>query len=243
MRRKTLFVGAAVVGLLVGGAGIGAAVAATGDASTVINGCYQQPTGALRVLHGSARCRRSEVAISWNQTGPAGPVGPAGVAGVAGPAGVQGETGATGDAGPGGPAGPAGPAGVSPNQQPSEVLAQGTFAAAPSYVDVLPAPIDVSNYRSIVVSVSGGAMIGGSPSGCKVIATEPVANGSPVYRGQVRSTGPGDYAMDLHGEEGGQPPGVEIVGPLLIERPIIKLQLKGMGDRPFTCSYTVVGRR
>ena len=50
----------------------------------------------------AGECRRSEIAISWNQTEPQGP---------AGPPRPQSDTGATEPAGPAGPVGPAGPAG------------------------------------------------------------------------------------------------------------------------------------
>jgi len=53
----------------------------------VINGCYQQSTGKLRVIDSAATCLPSEVSINWNQTGTAGPPGPPGPAGPPGPPG------------------------------------------------------------------------------------------------------------------------------------------------------------
>src|SRR5713101_2801019 len=79
----------------------------------VINGCFQKSTGKLRVIDPSSRrpplraCHPDEVAIQWNQVGPAGPAGPSG------PAGPQGATGPAGPTGPQGPAGPQGPPGLS----------------------------------------------------------------------------------------------------------------------------------
>lgn len=94
----------------------------------VINGCFQMSTGKLRVIDPTSAkpslraCHPDEVAIHWNQVGPAGPQGPPGPAGPqgpAGPAGPQGPVGPVGPqgpqgaTGPQGPAGPAGPPGVS----------------------------------------------------------------------------------------------------------------------------------
>jgi hypothetical protein len=118
------------VGAIVGAGALGAAgiaVASIPGQGGVINGCYNNTNGSLRVIDSSAgdTCKTSETAIQWNQVGQQGPVGPQGPQGPAGPTGPQGPagpTGATGPAGPAGaqglpgatgPAGPQGPAGVS----------------------------------------------------------------------------------------------------------------------------------
>src|SRR3989441_11059148 len=71
----------------------------------VINGCFQKSSGKLRVIDPSSRrpslraCHPDEVAIHWNQVGPAGPAGPPGPAGpqgATGPAGPQGTPGLSG---------------------------------------------------------------------------------------------------------------------------------------------------
>jgi hypothetical protein len=77
----------------------GVAYAANNRTASVIQGCYSNSTGTLRV---ASSCERTETAISWNQDGPAGPAGPVGPAG---------QPGAVGPAGPAGGAGPAGPRG------------------------------------------------------------------------------------------------------------------------------------
>jgi hypothetical protein len=59
----------------------GVAYATNNRAASVIQGCYSNSTGNLRV---ASSCERSETAISWNQDGPAGPAGPAGAAGQPG---------------------------------------------------------------------------------------------------------------------------------------------------------------
>ena len=57
------------------------------SANGVINGCYDQSTGGLRVIDFEAgqKCRLpGESALNWNQTGPQGPQGPEGPSGPAG---------------------------------------------------------------------------------------------------------------------------------------------------------------
>jgi hypothetical protein len=66
----------------------------------VIDGCYANKDGTLRVIDLSAgkTCdTKKETAISWGQTGPQGIAGPTGATGSAG---AQGATGAQGPAGP-----------------------------------------------------------------------------------------------------------------------------------------------
>lgn len=65
---------------LIIGAVLGAAVAVSGTAlagtlsasSTVIHACYARSGGALRYVRAGTRCRSSEKALSWDQTGPRG---------------------------------------------------------------------------------------------------------------------------------------------------------------------------
>jgi len=104
-----------------------------------LHGCYNNRTGALRLVSGD-HCSRHESAIEWNVQGPegptgaagaqgvrgatgeAGPEGPAGLNGVQGAAGPRGATGATGAAGPAGvqgATGAAGPAGAKGATGPS----------------------------------------------------------------------------------------------------------------------------
>lgn len=79
------------------------AYAALPDGNT-INGCYQEITGELRVVHERTGdgCRASERPLAWNQqgpkgdAGPQGPPGPAGADGAPGPQGPQGEPGPAG---------------------------------------------------------------------------------------------------------------------------------------------------
>lgn len=96
---KTSFISAAA-GAAVGIVLAGGVAWATIPSNGVVNGCYQKLEGTLRVIDEGDRCRTSEVAIAWNQTGPQGPPGP------------KGDKGDTGAAGPQGPPGPEGPPGI-----------------------------------------------------------------------------------------------------------------------------------
>ncbi len=66
----------------------------------IITACYQQSTGALRVIDVQAggSCRNNELQLTWAQTGPAGPQGPQGPVGPAGPQGPAGPADTTADA-------------------------------------------------------------------------------------------------------------------------------------------------
>jgi len=92
-----------VFALVVAGAvfGIASAVQADIPDSGVINACYKQVNGQLRVIDTSqgGTCLPSEKALSWNQTGPTGPRGPTGPKGATGPTGPTGATGPTGPTG------------------------------------------------------------------------------------------------------------------------------------------------
>ena len=68
-----------------------AAQAAIPASNGVISGCYDNKTGAVRIIDAAkTECKGSEKLITWNQKG------------------LKGDTGATGATGPAGPAGPAG---------------------------------------------------------------------------------------------------------------------------------------
>ena len=49
-----------------------------------IYACVQKNSGDLRIVSGVDDCRNSEIAIWWNQTGPAGQPGPQGPPGESG---------------------------------------------------------------------------------------------------------------------------------------------------------------
>src|SRR2546428_13450497 len=89
----------------------GVVVAAGGlipDPSGLIHGCYDNATGAMRVVVSATSCSPTETPLSWNQTGVPGAPGPIGLPGVAGPGGA---------AGPHGP--PGGQGKQSPQRDPS----------------------------------------------------------------------------------------------------------------------------
>lgn len=102
----------AVSTAVVAGAMLASGAALANHDAQTLHGCYNNRTGALRVVLDGAQCDdRSESPIEWSREGPAGPAGPAGPqgpVGETGPAGPQGPAGADGVAGPQGPAGPQG---------------------------------------------------------------------------------------------------------------------------------------
>ena len=105
LRRSSLASALIISTSMVVSAGI-IGVASIPYSAVLINGCYTTKTGVLRVIDtATQQCSKGEVAISWNQVGPAGPQGIQGAAGAAGP---EGPMGATGAAGPDGSQGPAG---------------------------------------------------------------------------------------------------------------------------------------
>jgi hypothetical protein len=67
----------------------GVAFAAIPDTNGLINACYDNATGAVRLVDAQpGNCAKSgETGISWNQTGPPGPPGPPGSPGAPGPGG------------------------------------------------------------------------------------------------------------------------------------------------------------
>ena len=105
--------------------GGGAAYAST--TADVIQGCYSNTNGNIRIVDQASQCRNTETSIEWNKQGIQGEVGPQGPQGLKGdtgdqgPQGLKGDAGATGETGPRGPkgdtgaAGPAGPAGSGAN--------------------------------------------------------------------------------------------------------------------------------
>src|SRR5437764_13029221 len=92
--------GRLLLALAVGGGIFGIATAVQADIpdSGVIHACYQKQNGQLRVIDADQgqSCRPSEVALSWNQTGPTGATGATGPPGPTGPRGATGPTGPKG---------------------------------------------------------------------------------------------------------------------------------------------------
>jgi hypothetical protein len=68
--------------------------------------CFDEVTGALRVVHAAHGCKRDEGRISWSRKG-----SPTVKRGLRGPGGARGAPGPAGASGPPGPMGPQGPAG------------------------------------------------------------------------------------------------------------------------------------
>ena len=90
-------------------------------AGSSINACVDKKTGVVRIVN---KCKTTEKAMTWNQTGVAGPkgdvgpkgdtgkTGPQGLTGLAGQQGVQGPLGLQGVQGPTGAQGFTGPQGL-----------------------------------------------------------------------------------------------------------------------------------
>jgi hypothetical protein len=83
----------------------------------IIQACYNQRTGTLRIVNEATECRARETSVAWMRAGiqpgqgapgPAGPPGPAGRPGPKGPPGDNGPRGPQGQPGLQGPPGPAG---------------------------------------------------------------------------------------------------------------------------------------
>ena len=79
--------------------------------SQVINGCYHNKNGKLRVVSDLSLCKRTELPITWNVGGTQGPPGPKGDKGDQGEPGIQGIQGVQGIQGERGPQGIQGPPG------------------------------------------------------------------------------------------------------------------------------------
>lgn len=131
----------------------------------------------------------------------------------------------------------------------SEVVARGTFTATgwTVPVNVTTSPIDVSAFRSLMISVAGET----DGAGCNLTAYEADAGGIPVERGSVNGSTNGGVARNSHLEEDGKNRTsysstageyVALPGPLLLERPGVSLSLASSGGNG-SCVYKVVGRR
>ncbi len=103
---------------------------------TVVQACIQKNTGLTRIVTSASDCGPSEVAVSWNGTGPQGPKGDSGVKGDPGPQ------------GPVGPAGPQGPAGRS--------FMGGLFATISDIQDCTPGGLSCQKKSVITVNLPGG---------------------------------------------------------------------------------------
>ena len=110
LTRRTGIVALAAVAAAVAA---GMAFATIPGSGGVINGCFDQQSGLLRVIDTGAggKCRNTETPISWNERGPQGDPGPQGPRGETGEAGPQGASGPQGGRGPQGEAGAQGPKG------------------------------------------------------------------------------------------------------------------------------------
>jgi Collagen triple helix repeat (20 copies) len=201
----------------------GAAWATIPHASGVIQGCYVTKSGALRVVASAADCKKSELAISWNQQGQKGDTGATGAPGQAGPKGEKGDKGdrgLDGAAGAQGPAGDQGPQGL--QGLPGQDASGGHFAGpwSPrnySYFDTVthngsswyavefPGPGDVpgsSPFHWIQLAAKGDP----GPQGERGAQGDRGPQGIPGQQGPQGHAGISGYEM-VHG------PGDHVVNP------------------------------
>lgn len=123
------------VALAVALATVGSVAYATIPDGNTIHGCYERVNGQLRVIDVSDDCRRSELAISWNQQGPKGDRG---LQGEAGADGLNGRDGVDGQDGPDGRDGVDGKDGVN-GRDGAAGISTATFAGMGSQPVELPA--------------------------------------------------------------------------------------------------------
>jgi hypothetical protein len=129
-KRIGLITAGLATGLVMVGGTAFAVTSSPGSGGTIY-GCYNNSSGALKVLDSStATCPTGFSSLNWSVKGPQGNQGPQGATGATGP---QGATGATGPQGATGPAGATGATGATGPQGPA-----GT-SAAPGFTWTLPA--------------------------------------------------------------------------------------------------------
>jgi hypothetical protein len=110
-------------------------------ANTTIKGCAAKKTGALRIISGQAKCKKTEKMISWNAAGAQGPAGPAGPAGADGTDGSNGLPGTNGVDGAPGAQGQPGSNAI-PNVQQ-------TFGSVTVSADSMFSPTEVTRSQSL----------------------------------------------------------------------------------------------
>lgn len=133
------------------------------DAAT-LNACKNKKTGALRVISGKAKCKKSESKISWSTTGSKGDKGDAGAKGdkgATGDKGAKGDKGATGDKGDKGDKGDPG--------QPQKVFKFAASQASTGADTVVPLfeadGISYSFHCGFVIILNAAQILADGPSG------------------------------------------------------------------------------
>ena len=157
--------------------GAGTLVLAHGGDPTLVHSCVNKD-GEITIVSAAAVCKKDEIALDWNITGPVGATGAGGAAGrdgrdglpgatgPAGPAGRDGASGATGTQGPKGDTGPQGPAGKSGDangvvvgQLSATGAVQGSFTGgdgSTALIDVRSFSADVSSPRDLATGQASG---------------------------------------------------------------------------------------
>jgi hypothetical protein len=174
-KRLTVIVNVVVLSLIGGAVAMGSIPASNGT----ISGCFGKSSQLLRVIDApKEKCRSTEHAISWQNTGPPGLAGAVGVQGpigepgapgsdgAQGETGLQGLTGAKGDTGSQGSAGAVGEAGpAGPQGATGSPGAQGSPGVLSFYTNRSSIPVNVPpntrRFQSILCSAGDQATGGG----------------------------------------------------------------------------------
>jgi|GEM_PF-6281570 len=142
--------------------GAGTLVLAHGGDPTLVHSCVNKD-GQITIVSAAAVCKKEEIALDWNITGPIGATGAAGPAGRDGRDGASGATGTQGpkgDTGPQGPAGKSGDAnGVVVGQLSATGAVQGSFTGgdgSTALIDVRSFSADVSSPRDLATGQATG---------------------------------------------------------------------------------------
>ena len=159
LSQRTVAAGAGALLLLAAG---GTLAYAAAD-EPLIQGCYTNSTGALRVVADPTHCKSSETPLSWNKQGiqgMPGQTGPEGVPGPPGPQGLKGDPGVQGDPGPEGLQGV--PGDIGPPGPPGATGAPGatglTGAPGPAGPAGPPGPAGMSGHQIVSANVTVGAL-------------------------------------------------------------------------------------
>jgi len=191
-RYRLAAVGVAVAGITTAGVSWGVAAAGASGNTSVINSCYNNTNGNLRIVDASANCQNHETQLTWNTVGPEGPQGPTGATGATGATGQQGlagtpgATGATGTPGATGATGTPGAAGATGT--PGATGAAGLRGATGA--QGLPGPSDgwsSDGYNAL--HVGGGTVIPANGQEARYFNINDVPPGSYLISGIAELSG------------------------------------------------------
>jgi hypothetical protein len=206
-RRGLSLLSAAAVLIAVG---VGISQAAIPGADGTISACYKKAGGALRVIDArAAKCKSTEKALRWSQTGPAGAQGLAGPTGPVGPEGPRGPAGASG----GGDAGStvtfaftSSPAQLGFNNVLTRVVGKSVPAGSWAIVataNVSPFPLgNLMRTTHCQLRNPAGAFIGGATDRREIPSGQQVQVSLSMNGGAVVQSGTGEISLWCSSEAG-----------------------------------------